>query len=154
MLSVGVHKDLTKYQVKIAGGLTMRTLLCIVGAIGTSIAFACYFWFVWSIPFDNICYLAYAVGLPLWAAAFWQPLHMPPEQWLPLYLRHNFGCTHLIYETKQRYSCLIENEKDQNYAISSRSYEKFARKQRGIELWEPGITSEEMPILRSRNDIQ
>jgi len=73
MLSVPIHKDLTKYQAKIVFGLTMRTLTCIVAAIGTSVFVGAYAWFVLGIPFDSISWAAYAVGLPLWAMAFWTP---------------------------------------------------------------------------------
>lgn len=138
MLSVPIHKDLTKYQAKIAFGLTMRTLTCIVAAVGTSVFVGAYAWFVLGIPFDSISWAAYAVGLPLWAMAFWTPDHMRAEEWLPLWIRHSFGVTHLVYENHSRYAAagLVPSSKEVRHVSSS--YERYAKHQRALEWWEPG----------------
>ena len=37
MLSVAVHKDIGEYQPKLIGKMTTRTLVSILGALGTSV---------------------------------------------------------------------------------------------------------------------
>lgn len=139
MLSVEIHKDLTRYRAKVAGGLTARTMACIACAIGASVAVGCYSWLVLGIPFDDVSWAAYACSLPFWALGFWRPLRMGVEEWLPLWWRHNAGQSRLAYDNSGRYlqAGLIRPMTERDARAISKAYRKCAARQRGIELWEP-----------------
>lgn len=135
MLTAPVHKDLTKYEAKVVAGLTGRTLLSIVCAIGASVAVGAYCYLVLGIGFEGSQWLCYAVSLPFWAIGFIRPMGMRVERWFPLWWRHEFGAERLAYTSRNRYIAagLIEEE---HYEITN-PWAKF-RKQRAVELWSPG----------------
>lgn len=141
MLSVRVHKDVAEYQPKIFGKMTGRTLVCIAGAVGITVASTFYFQAVLGLP-DNgvVSMISYATGLPFWAAGFWRPKGMKFEQALPLYLNHKLTNNRIYLTTKTRFQGLVE-DLDERGKIADESASKNWRRikrQRGIESWCPG----------------
>ncbi|ERL06709.1 PrgI family protein [Olsenella profusa] len=141
MLSSPVHKDLTKYRPKIVAGLSSRTLSCVALAVGVAVGLGCYFWFVLGIPYDNVSFLVYAASMPFWGLAFWRPSGMTPEEWLPLWWRQGRPTNRLSYDNAERYRSwgLLGGHEDaaEDESPWRHGYLRFARHQRGIELWEP-----------------
>lgn len=139
MLSHPVHKDLTKYQAKIAGGLTARSLAFTAMAVGSSVAVGLYSWFVLGIDFDSVSWVAYGLSVPFWALGFWRPLGMVPERWLPLWWRHETE-PRITYGTGRRYEGLglVEREfwKEGGRREADRKWMAL-RRQRAVELWSP-----------------
>ena len=141
MLYASVHKDLTKYKPKIIAGLSMRTLLCIVCAIGFSVLIGAYAWFVLGLDFDHFSYAAIILSIPFWLLGFWEPEGMALEKWLPLKLRHEFGTSQLKYSVRERYESegLLPTQNERNIHVNN-EYRRFAKKQRALELWSPEDT--------------
>lgn len=136
-----VHRDLTKYRAKVVGGLTARTLACVAAAVGASVGAALVSELVLHIDFDNVSWLAYALSLPFWAAGFWRPHGMTAEEWLPLWLRHASGADRLTYDTAARYEAAGLTEKGNErgpHDAAARTWDRYASRRRGVELWSPG----------------
>ena len=74
MLSVAVHKDIAEYQPKIIGKLTLRTLLCIVCAVGISLIVGLYLYFVLGFDPTDFEVLILAISMPFWAMGFWRDI--------------------------------------------------------------------------------
>ena len=139
MLSVTVHKNIAEYQPKIIGKLTMRTLVSLVGALGSSILAGLYIYFVlgWNVG-DNII-LIYAVSLPFWLCGFFRPKGMPFEQFLPLWIKANFTDDRIFYTPSLYMVGIIEKPKA-THTKKGTIYEKYYRKERvlnGIEAYSP-----------------
>ena len=151
MLSIAVHRDLTRYRAKVVGGLTARSLACTAAALLTGAA--AYGWLTWALglPFEEVSILIYASTMPLWALGFLEPGGMRPERWLPLWLRQHFGRSRLTYENTSRLRAARHEFHERTGAdhgptidarqeparVRSAEYERLCRRQRGLELWEP-----------------
>ena len=155
MLSVEIHRDLTRYRAKVVGGLTARSLACTAAALLAGVA--AYGWLTWAleIPFEEVSILVYGVTLPFWALGFLEPQGMRPERWLPLWVRQHFGASRLTYDNAARLRRALEPDDDVMGAThaeeqsmgrtagrparraTSREYGRVCRRQRGLELWEP-----------------
>ena len=135
MLSAEIHKDLTRYRAKVVGGLSARALVCSALALACGLAVGGYLTWVMGLPYESVSVLIYASTIPLWALGFWEPDGMRPERWLPLFCRHHLGASRLTYETWTRYATAYDEERRRR--VTSREYQAFAKRQRGIELWEP-----------------
>jgi len=140
MISVPVHRDLTRYRAKVVGGLTLRTLGCVALAVGVSVAIGCWFWFVLGVEFERVSWLAYGASLPFWALGFVRPHGMPAEAWLPLWWRHALGASRLSYDVRERYgACGLVPEIGREYRHGRRrAWERVLGRRRGVEAWEPG----------------
>lgn len=132
MLSVAVHKDIGEYAPKIVGQLTVRSLVCIVLALLSAVAIGAYSWFVLGISTDISMYAIFTVSLPIWMAGFWRPLGMPPEEFIPLWIVHNFSTNrlHLISTSYKAFSARKVRTK------ISAEYRKTTHL-RAIEAYEP-----------------
>ena len=142
MLSVSVHKDITEYKPKIIGDLTLRSLISIAAAMAAAVVVGVYFKFVLGLDYDVYMYAILIVVLPIWAIGFWQPLGMPAEKFIPLWLRHTFTDDRIFYVTSiyengiaQRLEQTPEERKTRERELS-REYRKI-RKIRGVERFEP-----------------
>ena len=96
-LSVKVQKDIGSYEEKVVGKLSFRTLLCVVGGIASAIATAAICHFVIGIEVADASLPVMAASLPFWLVGFARPHHMRPEEFLPLWWKHEFGQTRLLY---------------------------------------------------------
>lgn len=135
MLSAEIHKDLTRYHAKVVAGLSARTLACVAAALATGVAVGGYLTWVLGLPFEEVSVLIYASTIPLWALGFWEPKGMRPEKWLPLWLRHQGSASRLTYTTGHRMRSAYDEERRRH--VTSKAYQAFAKRQRGIELWDP-----------------
>lgn len=90
MLSVAVHKDIAEYQPKIIGKLTLRTLLCIVCAVGISLIVGLYLYFVLGFDPTDFEVLILAISMPFWAMGFWRPRGMKAETFAKYWIEYNF----------------------------------------------------------------
>ena len=97
MLSVAVHKDVGEYQPKIIGKLTLRTLVCISGAIGISILAALYMTFILGLQVSDNMFIIYAISIPFWLCGFMRPQGMKFEVFARLWLEYNFTQKRLFY---------------------------------------------------------
>ena len=141
MLSAEIHKDLTRYHAKVVGGLSARALVCSALALACGLAVGGYLTWVLGLPYEEVSILIYASTTPLWAMGFWEPDGMRPETWLPLFVRQHLGASRLAYETRNRVTAAYDDNERRAYA-TSREYQAFAKRQRGIELWEPDRPAE------------
>lgn len=138
MLSVAMHKDIGEYEPKIIGKLTARTLVCICGAVGLSVAAGVYMYFVLGLnPGDNMLPI-YAVSLPFWACGFLRPKGMKFELFALYWALHNFSDTTLCYRPSMYRIGLVRRfgdgkKKGETY---ERKYRKLL-KRRGIECYSP-----------------
>ena len=89
-LSVKVQKDIGSYEEKVIGKLSFRTLLCIAGGIASAIVTAAICHFVFGIEVAD-------ASLPVMAASLPRPHHMKPEEFAPLWWKHEFGETQIFY---------------------------------------------------------
>ena len=140
MLSAEIHKDLTRYRAKVVAGLSARTLSCVAAALATGVAVGGYLTWVLGLPFEEVSIFIYASTIPLWALGFWEPKGMRPERWLPLWLRHRGPASRLTYSNWERHRMAFDEERRPH--VTSKAYQAFARRQRGIELWEFGDHAE------------
>ena len=159
MLSVEIHRDLTRYRAKVVGGLTARSLACTAAALLAGVAAYAALVLALGLPFDEASVAIYACTLPLWALGFWEPQGMRPERWLPLWLRHRSTRARLAYGTRDRYlralagtdasattttttstatTTATTTATEGGRRDTSDAYTRFCRHRRGIERWEPG----------------
>ena len=136
MLSAEIHKDLTRYKAKVVGGLSARALLCSALALACGLAVGGYLTWVLGLPYEEVSILIYASTIPLWALGFWEPKGMRPERWLPLWLRHRGPASRLTYSNGDRMRAACGDERGKH--VTSKAYQAFARRQRGVELWDLG----------------
>ena len=140
MLSAEIHKDLTRYRAKVVAGLSARTLACVAAALATGVAVGGYLTWVLGLEFEQVSIVIYASTIPLWALGFWEPSGMKPERWLPLWLRHQGSASRLTYSNRGRYLAAYDVERRAH--VTSKAYQAFSKKQRGIELWDFGCREE------------
>ena len=143
MLSVEIHRDLTRYRAKVVGGLTARSLAFTCAALATGVAAYGLLTWVLGLDFEEVSLAVYAATVPLWALGFLEPAGMRPERWLPLWLRQHGGGARLTYGTAARFAAAADEPTGHETTkggsdAESRAYRAFARRQRGIELWCPG----------------
>ena len=147
MLSIAVHRDLTRYRAKVVGGLTARSLACTAAAL--LVGAATYGWLTWALglPFEEVSLLIYASTLPLWALGFLEPQGMRPERWLPLWLRQHSKRARLAYGTRERYEAAYGDTEKTTTTVkggthgTSDTYRRFAQRTRAVERWEPGLSA-------------
>mgnify|MGYP003220960487 FL=1 len=138
MLSVAVHKDIGEYQPKVVGKMTGRTLASIAGAVGAAAATGLYLYFVLGLNPGDYMMVIYAVSLPFWCCGFIRPHGMPFEQFVPLWLRANFGSDRIFYVPSMALAGLIDRVGKPKR--KGNVYGKSYRKQnglRGIESYSP-----------------
>lgn len=97
MLSVPVRKDISEYQSKILGKLTLRTLIVIISAVSAAIAIACIFQFALGIDWSRAQLLVYAVTFAIWAVGLKRPCGMSVEKFAPFWVRHNLTDDRCVY---------------------------------------------------------
>ncbi len=141
MLAMPIHKDLTKYQPKVALGLSGRMLAFSAIAVGTTVGLACFFWFVLRIPYSDVMIICMLASVPGWALGFWRPSGMALEKWLPYLVRHISTSARLTYSNKERFAALQaagdERKEANGTDIATKTWKKL-RRARAIERWEPG----------------
>lgn len=128
MLSVKMQRDIGKYEPKIVGQLTVRSLICTVAAIASGLAIGAWFWLVLGVDINYSQYAIIVISLPIWAAGFWRPKGLQPEEFLPLWFTHNFGNSILLYSFSQNTS--IHKQRNKEYA-------RACKKLNGIEAYSP-----------------
>ena len=137
MLTTNIHADLTKYRPKIVGGLTARTLACIVLALATAVAIAAVAWLAFGVGADSVGIIVFVAVIPFWSIGFLEPDGMRFERWLPLWMRHNFGGDELVYENRSRYEEAgfggLTHRGRRAHAVS-KAYGRY-RGKRGFERW-------------------
>ena len=143
MLSVAVHKDIAKYEPKIIGKMTMRTLLSIAGALSISVLAGLYLYFVLGLNVGDYTLIIYGVSMPFWCMGFVRPCGMPFEKFIPLWLQANFGKNQIFYVPSMRLAGLLpEMEAGKKKGTKKKGvlYGKYERKKRtlnGIEAYSP-----------------
>lgn len=135
MLSVPIQKDVGEYQPKIIGKMTARTLACVSGALGLSVATALYLYFVIGVDPGDWMIAIYAVSLPFWAAGFVRPRGMKFEQFAAAWLNHRLSSNKLFY-TPTLYDMSEEKREEKKGGVYGREYRKLLRR-RGIEAYSP-----------------
>lgn len=137
MLSVSVHKDIGEYSEKIIGKLSLRTLLCVAGGLGSAMLAAAFVYFVIGVDVSSATLPVMACSMPFWLAGFWRPCGMKLERFVPLWANHTFtdGKILLTPSTGLAAPALLER-------VSARPDRRDARKakRKGAELYEPSKT--------------
>lgn len=139
MLSVTVHKNIAEYQPKIVGKLTMRTLISLAGALGSSILAGLYIYFVLGWNVGDSTLIIYAVSLPFWLCGFFRPKGMPFEKFFPLWIKAKFTDDRIFY-TPSLYMAGIVETPETKAKEKGHTYDKYYRKERalqGIESYSP-----------------
>jgi hypothetical protein len=132
MLSTAVFKDPMEYKPKLFLKMTTRTLISVVGAVGSSVAVGLYIHFVLGLDTSNFNLIIYGASIPFWCIGFVSPKKLPFEQWLVLWLRHRFSTTTHFYVSTLAKSGLITRKEHTN----GRQYTKLSRLH-GRELYRP-----------------
>ena len=139
MLSVSIHKDIGEYSEKVVGKLSARTLICVVGGLGASVAAAAVTYFCFGIPVSNATLPVMAVSMPFWLAGFWRPKGLKAEKYLPMYFNHVFNDCKLVYvpgfATEAAALCAASAQK-----LDKRATRRAKRK--GAECYEPSKQEE------------
>ncbi|WP_267247388.1 PrgI family protein [Streptococcus sp. Marseille-Q5986] len=132
MLSVVVHKNIAEYQPKVVGKLTMRTLISLVGALGSSVLTALYIYFVLGWNVGDCMIFIYAVSLPFWLCGFFRPKGMPFEQFLPLWIKAKLSTDRIFYTPSLYLSGLVRTP-EHTSRKKGKIYDKQYRKERGLK---------------------
>lgn len=132
MLSVVVHKNIAEYQPKVVGKLTMRTLISLVGALGSSVLTALYIYFVLGWNVGDCMILIYAVSLPFWLCGFFHPKGMTFEQFLPLWIKAKLNTDRIFYTPSLYLSGLVRTP-EHTSREKGKIYDKQYRKERGLK---------------------
>ncbi len=99
MLSVAIHKDIGEYEPKIVGKLTKRSLASIAAALGSAVAIGSWCYFALGVGYDGSMAAILTTSMGIWAAGFWRPMGMPPEEFVPLWLRRQLTDDRALYES-------------------------------------------------------
>lgn len=144
MLSVTIHKDVTEYKPKVIGGLTMRSMVCLGGALAMAVAFGLVCTLVLKIDVDSVMYLVWIAATPLALVGFWTPHGLPFEKFAALWLAHEMNDQLLLYRSgsnraEARLLSATGRTRMQVEALSrsTGAFDKL-RKARGAEVWRPG----------------
>jgi hypothetical protein len=132
MLSVHVQKDISEYEPKLIGQLTARRLLSIVGAVGLPVVTGVYLVFVLGLVVDDFLVIFFIECIGFWMLGFWRPKAMDFEKWLPRYLTHRFGSSHVFYVSSLHNVGLMPTQQERP-ALPDKSWLKLAKSQKGIE---------------------
>lgn len=97
MLSVAIHKDVGEYQPKIVGKLSARTIICIIGAVGSSLLTAAYITFVLGLQTSDFMIVIYAISIPFWLCGFMRPQGLKFEVFAKYWLEYNFADKHIHF---------------------------------------------------------
>lgn len=138
MLSVAIHKDISEYEPKIIGKMTLRTLVSITGAVGCSIVCALYLYFVLGLMVGDYMMIIYAVSLPFWSCGFIRPCGMPFEKFVPLWFRARFTDDRIFYVPTLRRLGLVPPLGAKKGRIYGKHYRK-QQKLNGIEAYSPRV---------------
>ncbi|MDR6939240.1 PrgI family protein [Arcanobacterium hippocoleae] len=139
MLSVTVHKDIAEYQPKVVGKMTMRTLISLAGALGSSILAGLYIYFVLGLNVGEYTIIIYAISLPFWLCGFFRPKGMPFEKFAPLWVKAKLSNDRIFY-TPSFYLAGVCETPHSHCKKKGNVYEKYYRKERslkGIEAYSP-----------------
>lgn len=137
MLSVAIHKDVGEYQPKIIGKLPIRTLVCIVGAVGMSLLTAAYITFVLGLQTSDFMVLIYAISIPFWLCGFMRPQGLKFEVFAKYWLEYNFITKHILYSPSFKLAGFDERC---DHRKEGKVYDKELRKLAnlpGIEAYSP-----------------
>jgi hypothetical protein len=135
-LSVVIHKDVAEYQPKLIGGLTTRTLICIVGALGMSILTGIYIYFVLGLNVADNAWMIYVVSMPFWLCGFIRPRGMKFEEYASLWLRHQISDNRLPHIPSMIKMGYVDKKTRSRAKKYDKLYRKFTRS-RGIEAYSP-----------------
>lgn len=131
MLSIPVHKDISEYEPKVVGGLTLRTLGALGGSVAFSAAFGWYLTFVLGVPVEDMTWAIWAAAVPPVLFGFWTPCGMPFERFLPIWAAYVTGPSRLLYRSPR-----VPQGPQRPFA-RCRAYERL-EKRPGVETWAPG----------------
>lgn len=145
MLSVPIHKDFLTYEPKVIAGLTRRTLVFTVLAVGAGLAVGLIMAFVLKIdPSENYIPIM-AISTPFWVLGYMKPHEMKPEVFLLHWIRLNLMPQKIVYRTR-RFPGASERMQAKELRDGNvrkepprvqRHYAKL-RRRRGIEGYQPG----------------
>ncbi|WP_164437824.1 PrgI family protein [Streptococcus equi] len=131
MLSVTVHKDIAEYQPKVVGKMTLRTIVSLAGALGSSILTGLYIYFVLGLNVGDYTIIIYAISLPFWLCGFFRPKGLPFEQFFPLWLKAKLKDDRIFYIPSFYLSGVCDTPKP-NRNKKGNVYEKYYRKERNL----------------------
>lgn len=140
MLSVAVHKDITEYEPKVVGKLTMRTLWCITAAIGITLIVAGYCSWVLGLSSTIVMYLSFAISIPFWLMGFFRPKGMKFEVFARYWFEYEMHDKKLFYAPSFALLGLVEKKEPKNKKKKGERYDKHYRKfvsEPGIEAYSP-----------------
>ena len=137
MLSVAVHKDIAEYQPKIIGKLTLRTLLCIVCAVGISLIVGLYLYFVLGFDPTDFEVLILAISMPFWAMGFWRPRGMKAETFAKYWTEYNFTRKNISHIPSFKLMGYVERNAERKAVKVYDKEQRKLSKQPGIEAYSP-----------------
>lgn len=136
VLTIPINQDVTKYKPKFVFGLTLRTLACIVAALGSSVAIAAVLYFVLHVPADAAMTLFWVPAIPCALVGFVTPHGMPFEKWFPLWLRQRTA-EHVVLFSSPAADRSKPHAAPARLGRANKKYLKLASR-KGAELWSPG----------------
>lgn len=140
MLSVAVHKDVSEYEPKIVGKLTLRTLACIAAAIGITLAVSGYCTWVLGLSSTFVTYTSFAISIPFWLMGFFRPKGMKFEVFARYFAEYELHDKKLFYEPSFMLVGLVEKAGGKKPEKGEKTYDKHYRKfvsEPGIEAYSP-----------------
>ena len=144
MLSVPIHKDVSEYKPKWFGGLTLRTLAALSGAVLFSVVVCAYAVLVLGVPADNLTWLCYVAGIPAALFGFWSPCGMPFEKFAPMWLDYKLRDQTPLYRSASFKEPMSAIRADAAIPVdarlereANRHWRKLARRN-SVEFWAPG----------------
>lgn len=142
MLTVPIRKDFTEYKPKVAFGLSMRTALCIVGALIVAVAMGVVLVGIVHLDPGVIAPLFWVPAMPLAAVGFVTPHGMAFEEFLPLWWRHRYGTHRIAYANPDAIAARdhLEERGRRAHDRKSRARKAYRKLERtgASELWSPG----------------
>jgi len=124
MLSVPVQKDIGEYKPKVFKGLTLRTLVCTVGGVGSAFIIGVYMGLVLGLDIFSYFWLIWAAALPFWAAGIVRPRGMVLEAYILLWARHNLTRNRLVYSAAAKTRRLAKPKASRSWAKAVRRYRR------------------------------
>lgn len=139
MISIPIHKDISKYEPKIVGGLTARTLLFTTLAIVVGLVVGLFVGLVLGGDVSEFPWIFLELGATagLWAMGYIRPLDLRFEEWASLWVRQNLTNQRLAYSSACSLGVGARERAGREERKVSEAYSKL-RARKGIELWEPG----------------
>lgn len=136
MLSVAVHKDVSEYEPKIIGKLTLRSLACIAAAVIVTIIVAAYCTCVLALDSTIVMYISLTLSIPFWLMGFFKPKGLKFEVYAKYWLDYNMHDKKVFYVPSFIKIGLADKAKEKGELKYDKQYRKFAT-QPGIEAYSP-----------------